>query len=121
MQALGDCRDLTFDECGGDAPFDTLKNIGEAACQVIFFLNFNFEKKIGKNHFNFFSQLYCSGVYEGQCTFFIYDRKQSLCELFDAEVEDYAGSCNRLGGTPSPNLASCQDSDDECLVRPLNL
>ena len=37
VQALGDCRDLTFDECGGDAPFDTLKNIGEAACQVIFF------------------------------------------------------------------------------------
>ena len=50
-QVLGDCRDLTFDECSGDAPFDTLKNIGEAACQ-----------------------LYCSGVYEGQCTFFIYDR-----------------------------------------------
>ena len=55
MQALGDCRDLTFDECGGDAPFDTLKNIGEAACQVFFFFNFNFEKNRKKSFSIFFS------------------------------------------------------------------
>ena len=55
VQALGDCRDLTFDECGGDAPFDTLKNIGEAACQVILILNkIKFLKKIGKYYFHSF-------------------------------------------------------------------
>ena len=58
MQTLGDCRDLTFDECGGDAPFDTLKNIGEAACQVIFFEFFFDFEKIKKYYFQFFPLSY---------------------------------------------------------------
>ena len=93
-QAIGDCGDLTLDSCGGDEPFNTLKNTGEEICQQV-----------------------CRDVYGDKCTFFIYDRANELCELFDFDEEDYAGSCKRIGGTPTPSLADCQESTDPCSVR----
>ena len=94
-QAFGDCSDLTLDDCAATAPFETLKDLGGAEqCQ-----------------------LFCREIFAGVCTFFLYDREEDLCSLYNYDPGDYAAACSILGGTPTPKLADCQTSTDECLVR----
>ena len=92
----GGCRDLTLDECEGEKPFNTLKNVGQDYCQEI-----------------------CKEVYSDKCTFFIYDGEDELCELYDYAEENYEASCKRIGGRPTPTLEECQTSPDPCVVRKL--
>ena len=93
---FSDCRDTTLDFCGNDQtiPFETFTDQGEEICQQI-----------------------CREVYPGRCTFFIYDRENELCELYDIEEQIYVDSCKRTTGTPKPPLAECKDSNDPCTVR----
>ena len=93
-QALADCQDITLDSCVGDPPFQTLKLASEENCQQ-----------------------YCSQVFPDVCTFFIYDRQQDICQLFDYDPQAYADSCALIAATPTPSLAECRASDEECLVR----
>ena len=93
-QALADCQDLTLDSCIGDPPFQTLKLASEENCQQ-----------------------YCSQVFPDVCTFFIYDREQDICQLYDYDSHEYADSCALIAATPTPSLTECRSSDEECLVR----
>ena len=65
-------------------------------------------------------QQYCDQIYEQKCTFFIFDYKQELCDLFDFLKEDFINSCNRVGGPTTPDIATCSNQDvidaDECIV-----
>ena len=94
--AIGDCNDITFDYCGTDQtiPFETFTDQGEVICQQI-----------------------CREVYAGRCIFFIYNREDELCELYDIDEQIYADSCKRITGTPQPSLAECKESNDPCTVR----
>ena len=94
--AIGDCNDLTFDFCGTDQtiPFETFTDQGEVICQQI-----------------------CREVYAGRCNFFIYDREDELCELYDIDEQLYVDSCKRTAGTPQPPLVECKESNDPCTVR----
>ena len=94
-QAFGDCSDLTLDDCAATAPFETLKDLGGAET----------------------CQLFCREIFAGVCTFFLYDREEDLCSLYNYEPGDYAAACSILGGTPTPKLDECATSTDECLVR----
>jgi len=91
-QAHADCQDITLDSCVGDPPFQTLKLASEENCQQ-----------------------YCSQVFPDVCTFFIYDRQQDICQLFDYDPQAYADSCALIAATPTPSLAECRASDEECL------
>ena len=94
-EAFADCQDLTLDDCAASAPFETLKDLGEdETCQ-----------------------LFCREIFAGVCTFFLYDRMEDICQLYNYEPGDYAAACSILGGTPTPKLEDCQTSTDECLVR----
>ena len=93
-QAHADCQDITLDSCVGDPPFQTLKLASEENCQQ-----------------------YCSQVFPDVCTFFIYDRQQDICQLYDYDSQAYADSCALIAATPTPALAECVASDEECLVR----
>jgi len=91
--AVGDCNDITFDTCGTEQtiPFETFTDQGEVICQQI-----------------------CREVYAGRCIFFIYDREDELCELYDIDEQIYVDSCKRITGTPQPSLAECKESNDQC-------
>ena len=89
------CQDITIDKCfyDDDGLIETLKDVDEASCQF-----------------------YCNVIYAGQCTFFIYDHKQVICELLQEPFGNYADSCRKIGGPPSPSVDSCKDSNDPCKV-----
>ena len=61
-------------------------------------------------------QFYCNVIYGGKCTFFIYDRREVLCELINEPFENYINSCGKFGGPSSPSISQCYDSDDKCKV-----
>lgn len=90
-----DCRDLTLDDCdyGTLGPFETSKGLDQNVCQR-----------------------FCNEIYSGKCKFFIYDRKQEICELFDYEAEDYASTCEIIAATPMPNIETCFNTSDDCDV-----
>ena len=94
--AIGDCNDITFDVCGTEQtiPFETFTDQGEVICQQI-----------------------CREVYAGRCIFFIYNREDELCELYDIDEQIYVDSCKRITGTPQPSLDECKESNDQCTVR----
>ena len=93
-QAFGNCRDTTLDSCLRDQPFDVFILPTEKVCQQL-----------------------CREDYADKCVFFIYDRVNQICELFDFNEQDFADSCQKVGGTPEPSLVECQQSNDPCSVR----
>ena len=93
-QAFANCRDTTLDSCLRDQPFDIFIIPSEKICQQL-----------------------CREDYADNCVFFIYDRLNQICELFDFNEQDFADSCQKVGGTPEPSLVECQQSDDPCSVR----
>lgn len=88
--AAADCKDKTFDICdnGNKPAFETAKGLTEAKCQQL-----------------------CSTIYTENCKFFIFDRRDGLCQLFDNEREDYFKSCKVTAGTPTPETC---DGTEEC-------
>ena len=92
-QVFADCLDITLDSCIGDPPFQSLKLASEENCQQ-----------------------YCRQVFPNVCTFFIYDRQQGNCQLFDYDSQEYANSCALIAATPTPSLVECAKSDETCLV-----
>ena len=93
-QAFGNCRDTTLDSCLRDQPFDIFIIPTEETCQQL-----------------------CREDYADKCVFFIYDRVNQICELFDFNEQDFSDSCQKVGGTPEPSLVECQQSNNPCSVR----
>ena len=61
-------------------------------------------------------QMFCDQVYYDKCTFWIFDRKQTLCEFFDYEIDLFNQSCKKFGGPKEPNLDTCATDPDPCVV-----
>ena len=60
----------------------------------------------------------CRDIYPvDRCIFFIYDREDRLCQLFDFDEQIYVDSCKKIAATPKPDLAECKESNDPCTVR----
>ena len=57
-------------------------------------------------------QKYCYQIYSGHCQFFIYDKKEKLCQLFDYPINDFAKYCNKIGGSRFPDLSDCSTQDE---------
>ena len=91
----GNCNDFTIDKCRIDpgSLLETVKDISDVNCQF-----------------------YCNVIYEGRCTFFIYDRREVLCELVNEPFENYINTCGKFGGPSNPSMSECSDSDDKCKV-----
>ena len=92
-QATADCNDLTLDKCNGDPPFQTLSLPNEKICQK-----------------------FCNEIFH-DCMFFIYDKQQDICQLYDYDSHQYVDSCALIAATPATSLIKCSSSTDECLVR----
>ncbi len=95
--ALALCSDTTFDGCNKDAfpAFETAKGLNETTCQKL-----------------------CKDIYGFKCTYFVFDRRDKSCELFDQDNgQDYFGTCNRVGGTAEPSIADCDTANEDCKVR----
>ena len=91
----GDCRDYTFEDCNfANGPFETAKDLDDASI----------------------CQQFCSLVYTEDCTFFVWDRINVICELYDYNMTEYLNSCKTLGGSPSPGLEACEEYVDKCMV-----
>jgi len=54
---------------------------------------------------------YCNTIYgASKCKFFIFDRRQNLCELWKIKVEDYEGTCHKKGGPKADVNTKCKDN-----------
>ena len=96
----GDCRDYTFEDCNfANGPFETAKDLDDASI----------------------CQQFCSLVYTEDCTFFVWDRINVICELYDYNMTEYLNSCKTLGGSPSPGLEACEEYVDKCMVNIIDL
>ena len=94
-QVSGDCRDYTFEDCNfANGPFETAKDLDDASI----------------------CQQFCSLVYTEDCTFFVWDTINLICELYDYNMTEYLTSCKTLGGSPSPGLEACGEYVDKCMV-----
>ena len=89
------CSDYSVDKCliESGSLIETLKDIAEYDCQF-----------------------YCNVIYAETCKFYIYDRKQVICELLKEDMGDYVKSCSKYAGPPEPSVAKCMTSTDECKV-----
>ena len=92
---ISTCNDFTIDKChiepGG--LLETVKDISIDNCQF-----------------------YCNIIYKDLCTFFIYDRKEVLCQLIQEPFDNYVQSCSKYGGPKNPTISECYDSNDGCKV-----
>ena len=61
-------------------------------------------------------QMFCDQVYPSKCTFWIFDKKQTLCDLFDYEIDVFTQSCKKIGGPKEPDFESCATDPDPCVV-----
>jgi hypothetical protein len=64
-----------------------------------------------------FCQKYCSVIYAGRCKFFIYDRKQKICNLLSEPIDDYVTTCKKVAGPKTPSFEDCDTEADPCRVR----
>ena len=59
-------------------------------------------------------------LYEGYCHFFLFDATSETCELFNYPANDYEITCNKVGGSTSPDISTCSNQDviieDPCIV-----
>ena len=88
------CRKVTFDDCHNEPPLMTYQDINVAECQ---------EKQ-------------CNQLHNGECKFFLYDRKHKLCELFNFDYVEYIETCTIIGGPKNVETETCGMSSDACNV-----
>ena len=93
MEADGDCKDITLDDCYFKhlplySPYDRFVDAGsKEKCQSL-----------------------CANKSE-KCRFFVYNQRLDYCELFDFDMRIYEGSCRTKGGSPSTNFFECLESE----------
>ena len=96
------CSGFTADQCAidDDALIQTIMHISKEQCQM-----------------------FCHVVYEGDCTFFIYEMgiyyqqsQQTKCELINEPLEEFLISCEKIGGPGNPSISTCAESEDQCKV-----
>jgi hypothetical protein len=75
-----------------DGIIETIRDIEEEACQR-----------------------YCDVIYSDRCQFFVYDRKQKMCNLLSTSFEDYYPTCEAVGGPKAPSIQEC--NDNPCKVK----
>ena len=93
-----DCTDYLFDQCPttNDTPeVEVLHLGGMEDCQN-----------------------YCDNIYLANCTFFVSDLKQNLCEIWTIAPEVYETRCALHAGPvgKSGDLAKCKDNRRDCNV-----
>lgn len=90
------CRDKTLDDCdfGHLDLFETAKLSDAETCQ-----------------------LFCSQIYTGKCKSFIFDERDSVCQMFATDISEFEANC-KVFGHPSnvQSLGDCNEEIDECLV-----
>ena len=94
-KAETDCAGYSIDKCAlpDNSIIETLKDVGEDDCQF-----------------------YCNVIYSPDCTFYIYDKQQVLCQLLNSPMNGYVSSCSKYAGPPTPSVAKCLSSTDACKV-----
>ena len=60
----------------------------------------------------------CKTYTHPECTFFVYNKEQLTCEMFDTDIQIYKDSCHKLGLTPDVEVPSCYNSTDSFLADP---
>ncbi len=93
---LLDCQAFTIDKCTfeEDGLLETLKDV--------------FEDKI--------CQQFCQIIYGQSCKFFVHDRKQNVCKIFDQSLDTFLQTCKKVGGPREPDLETCKSVTDPCIV-----
>ena len=94
-RAETDCAGYSLDKCTleDNSIIETLKDVKEEDCQF-----------------------YCNVIYSPECTFYIYDEQQVLCQLLNSQMSGYVSSCSKYAGPPNPSVAKCLSSTDPCKV-----
>ena len=92
------CRDITIDACDCNQYFEITNVENMEKCQNL-----------------------CSKNFSNQCRFFIFDRKNSVCLLYDFIGNDFIKTCNGFGSSNSPPISQCLNSNDPCVVSVNNL
>ena len=90
-----DCNNYTVDKCKLDdhAILETIKDISIYDCQN-----------------------YCHNIYTRNCTFFIFDNQQIVCQLVKEEIHQYVNSCRTIAGPVNPSIQECKELKDDCKV-----
>ena len=88
------CKDFTWDDCNyyNQGPFRTIITPEERNCQKMCLQS------------------------EQNCEFFIFDRTQKFCDLYDYSLDEVDQYCNKIGGPPEPDVGDCDSNLDLCLV-----
>ena len=94
FEVNGLCKDFTWDDCNYDnqGPFKTMITPEERNCQKLCLQS------------------------EQKCEFFIFDRTQKFCDLYDYSLDEIDQYCNKIGGPPEPDVNECDSNMDLCLV-----
>jgi len=92
-----DCTDYLVDQCfhpSQDSPqVEVLHNVTMDDCQF-----------------------FCNEIYKDNCTFFISDKRQNLCEIWTIAAGDYEKDCVKHEGPVGKegDLAICKDNTKDC-------
>ena len=94
-EGASDCAGFAIDKCSLEdhSIIETLKDVDEDDCQF-----------------------YCNVIYSPDCKFYIYDKKQVVCQLLSSEMSGYVSSCTKYAGPPEPSVSKCLSSTDQCKV-----
>ena len=66
-------------------------------------------------------QSFCNELYNGVCTWFIFDRTTNDCKLFSGSLNDLRADCKEVGYAKEPDHNLCDDvfasdSENACYV-----
>merc|ERR1712064_199372 len=57
---------------------------------------------------------FCNGLYQGECTYYVYEPETKSCKLFKDDMTTLFETCNTIGGPKEPEVDDCNDSEDPC-------